>query len=291
MLGRVIMIRKDFLIGGFLVLMFFLVPHHITSEIIRFEEGMRREFKLEKYPLVKIFKESYERNNYESAEFSETPLIPKIIHQIWVGGTVPKKFENLMKTWIDKHIGWEYYLWTDDDIDSFEFINKKDFDSAVNKGTKADIWRYEILNSYGGVYVDIDYECLKPLDVIHHTCDFYATITCDDDIIGNGIIGSVKNHPILQDCIKKISRLSKKQLEDPWENTGPKLLTKYIMKHLWKNRNDKTNKTVVYPTLFFHPFPAVYRKEYWKGMIERSFVEDFIIPETFAIHFWATSWQ
>jgi Glycosyltransferase sugar-binding region containing DXD motif len=38
--------------------------------------------------------------------------------------------------------------------------NKEAFLSAYNYGMKSDILRYEILHSYGGVYIDTDYECV-----------------------------------------------------------------------------------------------------------------------------------
>ena len=38
--------------------------------------------------------------------------------------------------------------------------NKKAFLSAHNYGMKSDILRYEILHTYGGVYIDTDYECV-----------------------------------------------------------------------------------------------------------------------------------
>ena len=34
------------------------------------------------------------------------------------------------------------------------------FSQASNWGMKSDIFRYEILMKYGGVYIDTDYECL-----------------------------------------------------------------------------------------------------------------------------------
>jgi hypothetical protein len=41
-------------------------------------------------------------------------MIPKILHQIWIG---PKPAPtNLMKTWKDKHPDFEYILWTEQEI-------------------------------------------------------------------------------------------------------------------------------------------------------------------------------
>ena len=41
--------------------------------------------------------------------------IPKIIHQIWVGGKkIPQKYKKLIKTVKDVHPDWEYKLWTNE---------------------------------------------------------------------------------------------------------------------------------------------------------------------------------
>ena len=39
--------------------------------------------------------------------------------------------------------------------------NQKAYSSAKNWGMKSDILRYEILQKFGGVYIDTDYECLQ----------------------------------------------------------------------------------------------------------------------------------
>ena len=48
--------------------------------------------------------------------------------------------------------------------------NKKAFLSAHNYGMKSDILRYEILHTYGGVYIDTDYECVRNIG----ECNLYS---------------------------------------------------------------------------------------------------------------------
>ena len=90
--------------------------------------------------------------------------IPKIIHQVWVGkNKIHPECIKAMETWKTMHPDWEYRLWTDDDIEDFEWTNKELFLSIKNPGAKADVWRYEIINKYGGLYVDVDFICLKTI--------------------------------------------------------------------------------------------------------------------------------
>jgi len=265
-----------------------LFIHHAVFGIVSFEEGMQPGFSLSAYPKAFLLQQSYDRNNYAVAKVSEHPKIPKIIHQIWIGGELPDRFKKFVETWKIKHPDWTYRLWTDGDIESFEFSNKQVFDAATNKGTKADIWRYEILCKYGGVYLDTDYECIKPLDVLHHTCEFY--VCADYDCVGNGVIGCVPNHPIIKKCINGIKLLSWDNLQSPWKYTGPGLITKCINSYLMKTNHRSMGNVAVYPSLFFHPFPGALRFQYWSGELSRNEIERFLIPETFAVHFWAESW-
>ena len=54
-------------------------------------------------------------------------------------------------------------LWTDDNISSVIMKNKKIYGCESNNG-KSDIFRYEILSQYGGIYLDADVLCRRPLD-------------------------------------------------------------------------------------------------------------------------------
>ena len=92
------------------------------------------------------------------------------------------------------------------DIKSFDMHNRDLFDQAPNYAEKADIWRYEILYQYGGLYVDTDFKCLKSLDVLHEHFEFYCGM---ENIkrqvnISNALIGSIAQHPILKYCIEEM---------------------------------------------------------------------------------------
>ena len=64
------------------------------------------------------------------------------------------------------HSNWTLKLWTDENIKDLNFDNRDIFDKADNYGMKSDILRYEILYREGGIYIDIDYECLQSIENI-----------------------------------------------------------------------------------------------------------------------------
>ena len=101
---------------------------------------------------------------------------------------------------------------------------------AENKAEQSDILRYEILYRYGGLYVDVDFKCLKPHDSLLNHCDFYVGLEAKlpknkHPAIGNAIIASVPGHPIFKECLEGISK--EETLGDPdtiqWV-TGPQAL-------------------------------------------------------------------
>ena len=97
-----------------------------------------------------------------SSSFSSR--FPGLIHQIWLG---PKPLPAQAKAWVAgwrrHHPGWHYQLWRDADAAALDMENHAAFDAAESFAMKADILRYELLLRYGGLYCDLDFECLRSL--------------------------------------------------------------------------------------------------------------------------------
>ena len=249
-----------------------IIESDITKKII----------KVDGKELYDFFKQLYIKNNPTTIELSEEPKIPKIIHQIWLGSPLPKVFEKYIKTWWEVHKGhgWKYILWTDEEVKNIKLYNQELFDKAENFASKADILRYEILYKMGGVYVDIDFQCLRPLDILNHTYDFYTGIQPLDGHflqLNIALVGSVPKHPILRQCIIG--------MKDNWEKergvpgrTGPIPFTRCF--HAHAHEGDYVN--VALPAFYFYPLEC-------KG--------GYFLPEkwtqkgAFAVHLWAKSWM
>lgn len=167
--------------------------------------------------------------------------ILKKIHQIWLGqNPVPVEFTS---SWIKmcSQYGWEYKLWRDDDIDNFNLINRYNYDVEQTPQGKSDICRYEIINKYGGFYVDCDMiwlgnnlEYFLPLD----SSDFigvpeYPSVSIPDGttiFIANGFFGSCVNHPILNKIIAELPNNYKKYSHmNAIYKTGPFFLNKHLI--------------------------------------------------------------
>ncbi|MCD7916226.1 MAG: hypothetical protein LUG96_13835 [Tannerellaceae bacterium] len=96
--------------------------------------------------------------------------IPKIIHQVWsnLEPPLPAYFKYLAKTWKRDYPDWKYELWDNERMNNFILIHYPHYWERYNEFPhniqRWDIIRYLILDHYGGVYVDFDYESIKSIE-------------------------------------------------------------------------------------------------------------------------------
>lgn len=267
----------------------------------------------EQYYNWNLAKTLFNQHIFNAPEVKKSTSIPKIIHQIWLGSELPKKSKVLQKSWIENHPTWIYILWTDNGsnydkndlvLHSFEeviaWLNRRPEDKTIcivdirklnlenryaynhspNYGEKSDITRYEILYKIGGLYIDTDFECLKPFDPIHNHCDFFAGVSYEREyIVYNGLIGCHAGHPIIRNCIDQIKQNYSKH-SSTMARTGPYLLTKCIEEHVAKYQD----KTVIFPVTYFYPW-----SNYDLSKPEIN-AKNSIKEESFAVHHWHRSW-
>lgn len=257
---------------------------------VSFHEGMSNS-RLYRPDLVinnlgwKLLKQLYDRYVIQDCVYSIEPRIPKIIHQIWLGSPLPEKYREFQEGWIKHHPDWQYKLWTDDDVENLGLVNKKWYDQTDNYGFKSDIARYEILYRFGGVYVDTDYECFRPLDIFHHCFDFYTTSWYGDFYgLNNAIIASVPGNPILRRCIEDMDfdiQHDPNPIRNALKACGPTFLALCFLKEA-KN----AGRCVAFPINYFSAWPYYERENN-----RREQVLQWIRPETFALHHWHVSWN
>lgn len=120
-------------------------------------------------------------------------LIPKIIHIVWIGSTIPKKYLNNIYTFERLNPKWEVRFWNDEKIKKETFLNQDIIDLMPTYAAKVDIIRLELIYKYGGIYSDCDSICLKPLDKLVNNKTCFA-MSHKNGIAANGTIGAIKNH-------------------------------------------------------------------------------------------------
>jgi len=101
---------------------------------------------------------------------------------------------------------YEYILWTD--ASSREFISEMypwfldTFDGYTYPIQRADAIRYFVLHHYGGIYLDLDIGCLRPLDpLLVYPVILPKTIPVG---VSNDLIFAEKGHPFLAQAIHNL---------------------------------------------------------------------------------------
>ena len=217
------------------------------------------------------------QSNYVRAIWEKNG-IPKIIHQIWLGSLVPDKFKRYMETWKELHPTWEYKLWTDKEAKKYMSENEV-YQQVINNGMKSDMLRYKILREQGGVYVDTDFECIRPLDDLLYL-NFFTGISYDPKLcLYIGLIASVPQHPIMIECSENVLEAYPGNKASIIMNlSGPQYFTRCFM----NNVKLDTKGVVAFPTDFFYPFP--------NNKIDKADPYLYITENTYALHHWAISW-
>jgi mannosyltransferase OCH1-like enzyme len=217
--------------------------------------------------------------------------IPKIIHQIWLGGPIPNNANILAQKIRELNPDWNFKFWTDENLDFIDNNFRNKIACIKNLGVQSDIVRYLILEKFGGIYLDCDFLPIKKIDNLLRGTKFIAGICNPDDenkpVIANGLIAATSNHEILQ----SINSIIKNNIDsfstinnqlDIFTNTGPTFFTNEILKYIY---NYPTDKIVIYPSTFFYPIN--YRK---RNVINSRILKKYTFQETYFIHLWNVSW-
>jgi mannosyltransferase OCH1-like enzyme len=130
-------------------------------------------------------------------------VIPKLLHQTAKTHEIPEGCRPYVERLKALHPDWTYKLWTD--ADNLELVRTRmpEFLDVYQKLPKnimrADVIRYVIMYVHGGLYLDTDYEFLKPFDLGHHDVvlpwEFDGGANPENDRVANSLFASVPGHP------------------------------------------------------------------------------------------------
>ncbi|MEI8349919.1 MAG: glycosyltransferase [Candidatus Omnitrophota bacterium] len=228
--------------------------------------------------------------------------IPKIIHQTWKTQQIP--YDIYKKEWADSwkkyHSDWEHRLWTDED--NRAFIKRyypwflRIYDRYKKNICRVDAVRYFILYHYGGVYVDLDFECLKNIEPLldNHGLVFgrMGEDSAFSHSIPNAFMASAKRNPFWLVVMRElILRRNENYVESA---TGSMMLHKVIKscdKNVWLKRIFN-NKIKIYESSIFFPFD--WRKSSIYGnTLDQGAIKDVAknYPAAYAVTYWTHNWE
>lgn len=189
-------------------------------------------------------------------------MIPRVLHRV-VPEVVPDRFEEFWVRWSALHPDWELRTWRDPlDPDDWELGR---LHARCTAGAQlAGLVRLEVVYRYGGVYVDMDTEPVRPFDeLLDHQC-FIGTE--GNGVLTDAVFGAERHHPGIRACIDLL-------VDGYWSpnpsDTGPLLTTRML-----SGRSDVT----VLPQAAFYPY-LWHEDEVDPG------------PGTYAVHRWNHSWK
>ena len=134
-------------------------------------------------------------------------MIPKIIHQTWKTTDIPNEWKDAVYACKTLHSDFNYILWTDETMDSFvknEYPHfYKTYTSYRHVIQRCDAFRYLVLYTYGGIYLDMDISCKKNLsDLLQY--DIVLSKSSNVNSFTNAFFMAVPQHPFLKYCIDQL---------------------------------------------------------------------------------------
>jgi mannosyltransferase OCH1-like enzyme len=204
-------------------------------------------------------------------------MIPKIIHQMWIGDPMPNYMIDCQTSWRILHPEWTIIDWGDwvqatiaGDEWPFhhqELINRAHEISPEPYQFISDVVRYEVLHRKGGVWVDMDMECQKPIEaLIGPTIDAFMAWEVPDRWLNNAIMAAEPETPFLAETIRALPQsVHRRRGQATTRISGPQFITPIALRHrVW-----------TYPKEWFYPY-------LWNELDRMG--EAF--PDAYAVHHW-----
>lgn len=183
---------------------------------------------------------------------------------------MPAEFVAYGYSWLEHHPDWAMVTWTSPE-QLQPLVNVDCLAYSRNLSQTSDILRYEILNRFGGVYLDTDFHCQKNIEPLLEEYEFVGAGE-KPDMLSAGLIAAIPRHPIVSDVLAALPGRIRSNLHQA-KSTGPGLLTE-----AWKPYKDHERVEAYGPDLFY-PYA-------WNEPHRRT--EKF--PDAYAVHYWAGSW-
>lgn len=226
--------------------------------------------------------------------------IPFTLHQIGPTHEIPDYLKGFSDSWSKWNPSIRRMYWTDSELRDFisdqapEFL--RIFDSYTHGVCKADLGRYLLLQHLGGIYADLDCQCLRPIAQLLEGKELVISAEPKDhlsqknvqdrdltQIICPSFIASEPNHPLWHDVLSKIKKsnpLLISDTDDVLDYTGPFLLSKIF------SDNASYSKYLV-PTEKIYPFS---KKDCWQGKVFDPLFWSERTQKCFVAHYWHGSW-
>jgi hypothetical protein len=201
------------------------------------------------------------------AKVSGDQSIPKELHFIWWKTGDNPHFANIQK-WSDLHPDWNVYVWDELEFKKHNWVLGPLISRCMNDAHRSMLWRWEIINRFGGVYVDCDVEPVKNIEPLLGGVSGFVGAE-DANNFCQAIFGAVAGEPFLQHVLDGLQEKFSDTDKDLPQTCGSHFLTPLVL-----------DKGVHFRTFG----PEVFYPLHWDGKLTMT-------PAAYAIHRWAGSWR
>lgn len=166
--------------------------------------------------------------------------IPLTLHQTWINEDIPEHWKKSPIEWKRFHPDWEYILWTDEmnrNLIETKYPKLLDlYDSFEFPIQRADMIRYCILDTYGGIYSDLDIYPSENIEkYLSGDCEAFFVMSSNSKVFTNNFMASIPKAGIWNHVLRDIKKDSKwyhigKHLK-VYNTTGPNFLNGHILKN------------------------------------------------------------
>ncbi|EDM37809.1 hypothetical protein PBAL39_15329 [Pedobacter sp. BAL39] len=273
------------------------VPNPVASRSLTWRKNIPFDHKYRglHHPRKRLI-ESRLMEEISSLETLDKDSFPRIIHQTWPTKDLPSYFVTLSNTWKDSHPEWKYVLWTDDMNKEFiskfypEFLDQ--YNSYQVEIERVDAVRYFILMHFGGVFIDMDFECLKNIDDLIQDAECFFSVEPDahcekfnkQKILCNAFMGCKPGNIFFKSLCQSLEFTwnYKKSIEVTLENAGPFALTKIYDAYIHKSTIKIIESEKVYPLTAKEARMAI------KGEISEDL--QMKVEKAYAVHYFLGTW-
>jgi len=174
----------------------------------------------------------------------------RCIHIVWVGDE-SRRPDNCIQTWRDKNPDWQIRIWGNKELRTTDWKNRKHIESMLTKELAgvADLMRWEILYAQGGLAVDADSACVRPLEDWLFEPDIFAAWENEwlrPGLVASGYVYARPGNRLMGQIIEDLHNRENMEGGRAWQITGPTRLTDTI-------KSLKYRSITVYPSHFFMP--------------------------------------
>lgn len=227
--------------------------------------------------------------------------IPRVLHQTWKEPRIPEQWRPFQRSWLKKHPSWAYKLWTD--VDNRRLIRRsypwflKTYDSFPRPIQRVDAVKYFILFTFGGVYADLDCECLQPVDPFLDPGGAILSRSKDGVIDGSFLASSprhefwktvfseIERTPRMVGLFQKVPQLAASHV---LFSTGPHMLRRAVRQYEKQcMKGDASAGIIVYEPKYFSSRTWWNRYQRFtepKAVLHHHYSDSWLLPSEIKIH-------